>query len=61
MSINNVSQLASGIGGVSNDELKEATDLLQKEKNAQNIKQTIDGIRIDYGNKVMQQIGMARA
>ncbi|TFF10209.1 hypothetical protein EXW72_12970 [Pseudomonas sp. BCA14] len=61
MSINNVSQLASGIGGVSNDELKEATDLLQKEKNAQNIKQTIDGIRIDYGNKVMQQIGIARA
>ena len=61
MSINNVSQLASGIGGVSNDELKEATDLLQKEKNAQNIKQTIDGIHIDYGNKVMQQIGMARA
>lgn len=53
--------IGANYGGVDNAEAKAIQDQLQREKNAQNIKQTVDSMLLDYSNKVMQQIGSARA
>ncbi|AZE87457.1 hypothetical protein [Pseudomonas orientalis] len=48
-------------GGVDNTTAKAMNDQLMREKNAQNLKQTKDGIDVDYSTKLMQQIGQAKA
>ncbi|AZE92852.1 hypothetical protein C4J96_0712 [Pseudomonas orientalis] len=48
-------------GGVDNTTTKVISDQLMREKNAQNLKQTKDGIDVEYSTKVMQQIGQAKA
>ena len=53
--------IGADYGQVDNDMAKQIQDQLQKEKNAQNIKQTVDSMLLDYSTKVMQQIGAARA
>ncbi|KTB69254.1 hypothetical protein RJC98_16650 [Pseudomonas allii] len=53
--------IGANYGGVDNEQAKAIQDQLQREKNAQNIKQTVDSMLLDYSTKVMQQIGAARA
>ena len=53
--------IGANYGGVDTAEAKAIQDRMLKEKNAQNIKQTIDSMLLDYSTKVMTQIGAARA